>query len=226
VGLGCLRGRRSGLGRPAGDLVAASSWSLVLAAVATLADLSASAATAGPAQTSATPSNGAGSLLRDPGFLAIIVACAHCPGRHAAYYAFASITCGVPGPDGLTLPVVGLASRRDRGVRAVRAALLAVAGAAGGYRGSAGALLRSAVRRPSARGAAVVVQLCPMGFTFGLRRSASVGCWCVTCPPSDGARAVIFAAWRRHPSPPGSWVSVVYAGYGQTRLLRDGGDGA
>jgi len=46
---------------------------------------------------------GASALLRDPGFLAIIVAAALIQASHAAYYAFASITWQASGLDGLTI---------------------------------------------------------------------------------------------------------------------------
>ncbi len=46
---------------------------------------------------------GAGALLRDPGFLAIIVASALTQGSHAAYYTFASITWQASGMGGLTI---------------------------------------------------------------------------------------------------------------------------
>jgi MFS transporter, PPP family, 3-phenylpropionic acid transporter len=45
----------------------------------------------------------AGALLRDPGFLAIIVAAALIQGSHAAYYTFASITWQGAGLGGLTI---------------------------------------------------------------------------------------------------------------------------
>src|SRR5204862_135887 len=51
----------------------------------------------------ATAVLGAGALLRDPGFLAIIIAAALIQGSHAAYYAFASITWQASGLDGLTI---------------------------------------------------------------------------------------------------------------------------
>jgi MFS transporter, PPP family, 3-phenylpropionic acid transporter len=46
---------------------------------------------------------GAGALLREPGFLAIIVASALIQGSHAAYYTFASITWQASGFGGLTI---------------------------------------------------------------------------------------------------------------------------
>jgi PPP family 3-phenylpropionic acid transporter len=47
--------------------------------------------------------HGAGALLRDPGFLAIIVASALIQGSHAAYYIFASIVWKQSGLGGLTI---------------------------------------------------------------------------------------------------------------------------
>jgi PPP family 3-phenylpropionic acid transporter len=48
-------------------------------------------------------SQGASTLLRDPGFLAIILASALIQGSHAAYYTFASITWQAAGLGGLTI---------------------------------------------------------------------------------------------------------------------------
>jgi MFS transporter, PPP family, 3-phenylpropionic acid transporter len=47
--------------------------------------------------------HGAGALLREPGFLAIIFAAALIQGSHAAYYTFASITWQLAGLGGLTI---------------------------------------------------------------------------------------------------------------------------
>jgi PPP family 3-phenylpropionic acid transporter len=55
-----------------------------------------------PKPTHATP-HGASALLRDPAFLAIIVAAALIQGSHAAYYTFASITWQASGLSGLTI---------------------------------------------------------------------------------------------------------------------------
>jgi len=49
------------------------------------------------------PVHGASALLRDPGFLAIIVASALTQGSHAAYYTFASISWQAAGLGGLTI---------------------------------------------------------------------------------------------------------------------------
>jgi PPP family 3-phenylpropionic acid transporter len=55
-----------------------------------------------PKTAPATP-HGASALLRDPGFLALIVAASLIQGSHAAYYTFASITWQGSGLDGLTI---------------------------------------------------------------------------------------------------------------------------
>jgi PPP family 3-phenylpropionic acid transporter len=54
-------------------------------------------------KTVAAAAQGAGALLRDPGFLAIIMAAALIQGSHAAYYTFASITWQLSGLGGLTI---------------------------------------------------------------------------------------------------------------------------
>jgi PPP family 3-phenylpropionic acid transporter len=54
-------------------------------------------------KTAAAPAHGASALLRDPGFLAIIVTSALVQGSHAAYYIFASIAWQQSGFGGLTI---------------------------------------------------------------------------------------------------------------------------
>ena len=54
-------------------------------------------------RTAATPTQGTTALLRDPGFLAIIVTSALIQGSHAAYYVFASIAWQQSGLGGLTI---------------------------------------------------------------------------------------------------------------------------
>jgi PPP family 3-phenylpropionic acid transporter len=56
----------------------------------------------GPKTAPAAP-HGAPALLRDPGFLAVILAAALIQGSHAAYYTFASITWQAAGLGGLTI---------------------------------------------------------------------------------------------------------------------------
>lgn len=86
------------------DLIAASQLIWVIAAVAALGALASSGLQ--PLDRPKPPATavlGASALLRDPAFLAIIVAAALIQGSHAAYYAFASITWQASGLDGLTI---------------------------------------------------------------------------------------------------------------------------
>src|SRR4051812_15828929 len=86
------------------DVIAAKHLIWVIVAVAALGALASlglqplEAAKPTPAATS-----GAAALLRDPGFLAIIVAAALIQGSHAAYYTFASIAWQNAGLGGLTI---------------------------------------------------------------------------------------------------------------------------
>ena len=87
------------------DVIAARHLIWVIAAVAGLgAVVSLGLAAAGPSEDGpggAAPARAR--LLRDPGFLAIIVASALIQGSHAAYYTFASITWQASGLGGLTI---------------------------------------------------------------------------------------------------------------------------
>jgi MFS transporter, PPP family, 3-phenylpropionic acid transporter len=86
------------------DIVASKHLIWVIAAVAALGALASLGLQ--PLDRPKPPANavlGAGALLRDAGFLAIIVAAALIQGSHAAYYAFASITWQASGLDGLTI---------------------------------------------------------------------------------------------------------------------------
>jgi PPP family 3-phenylpropionic acid transporter len=86
------------------DLIAASQLIWVIASVAALGALSSLGLQ--PLDRPRPPPNailGANALLRDPAFLAVIIAAALIQGSHAAYYAFASITWQASGLDGLTI---------------------------------------------------------------------------------------------------------------------------
>ena len=86
------------------DIVASKHLIWVIAAVAALGALaSLGLQPLDRPKPPATAVLGASALLRDPGFLAIIVAAALIQGSHAAYYAFASITWQASGLDGLTI---------------------------------------------------------------------------------------------------------------------------
>jgi PPP family 3-phenylpropionic acid transporter len=86
------------------DIVAASQLIWVIASVAALgaiASLGLQPLDRPKPPAAAVP--GTNDLLRDPGFLAIIVAAALIQGSHAAYYGFASITWQASGLGGLTI---------------------------------------------------------------------------------------------------------------------------
>jgi len=86
------------------DVIAAQSLIWVIASVAALG----TATSLGLAplelpRTTPAASHHSGALLRQPGFLAIILAAALIQGSHAAYYTFASITWQLAGLGGLTI---------------------------------------------------------------------------------------------------------------------------
>ena len=167
-----------------------------------------------PAQ--ATP-HGAGALLRDRGFLAIILAAALIQGSHAAYYTFASITWQAAGLGGLTIAglwVLGVLAEIVVFALSPRftlsPALLVVIG-------GSSAVVRWLItaQEPLGRGAAVV-QLAH-GLTYRAhagRHHGAVGA--PRARPCDGARAGLFAACAGIVTSSASIVSgAVYARYGQ-----------
>lgn len=86
------------------DVIAARHLIWVIAAVAGLgAVVSLGLQPLDNPKTAPAALHGASALLRDPGFVAIIVAAALIQGSHAAYYTFASITWQVSGLGGLTI---------------------------------------------------------------------------------------------------------------------------
>jgi PPP family 3-phenylpropionic acid transporter len=86
------------------DVIAARNLIWVIVAMAALsAVVSFGLRPLDPAKAVPTAMRGAAALLRDPGFLAIIVASALIQGSHAAYYTFASITWQASGLGGLTI---------------------------------------------------------------------------------------------------------------------------
>ena len=86
------------------DVIAARELIWVIAALAGLGALVSLGLKPMDTQTPpATAQRGATRLLRDPGFLAIILASALIQGSHAAYYTFASITWQLSGIGGLTI---------------------------------------------------------------------------------------------------------------------------
>jgi MFS transporter, PPP family, 3-phenylpropionic acid transporter len=86
------------------DIIAARELIWVIASVAGLgAIVSLALARLDHPKSAAAAHHGANALLREPGFLAIIVAAALIQGSHAAYYTFASITWQGAGLGGLTI---------------------------------------------------------------------------------------------------------------------------
>jgi len=86
------------------DIIAAKSLIWVIASVAALgAFVSLGLQPLGNPKSATHLQQGAGALLRDPGFLAIIVTSALIQGSHAAYYIFASIAWQQAGLGGLTI---------------------------------------------------------------------------------------------------------------------------
>jgi len=86
------------------DVIAAKNLIWVIASVAALGALvGLGLQPMGKPKSVANTQHGAGTLLRDPGFLAIIVTSALIQGSHAAYYIFASIAWQQAGLGGLTI---------------------------------------------------------------------------------------------------------------------------
>jgi len=89
------------------DLIAARNLIWIIAGAAALGALASLALQPLDDTRTARPGTGSASaLLRDGGFLAVIVASALIQGSHAAYYIFASIAWQQAGFDGLTIAVL------------------------------------------------------------------------------------------------------------------------
>jgi PPP family 3-phenylpropionic acid transporter len=89
------------------DIIAPQNLIWVIAAVAALGAMASFALQPLETPKAATASmSGATALLREPGFLGILVAAALIQGSHAAYYTFASITWQASGLGGLTIAVL------------------------------------------------------------------------------------------------------------------------
>ena len=151
-----------------------------------------------PKPAPATPHR-AGALLRDRGFLAIILAAALIQGSHAAYYTFASITWQAAGLGGLTIAglwVLGVLA--EIVVFALSPRFTLLAGGAGGDRRArrggaladhgAGAFGRGAGRGPA--GAWADLWADP-GRHHGIAGASCAG-------PCDGAGAGLLRGLQRH----------------------------
>ena len=200
------------------DLVAASHLIWVIASVAALgalASLGLQPLDRPKPPASAVP--GASTLLRDPGFLAIIVAAGLIQGSHAAYYAFGSITWQAAGLDGLTIAglwVLGVLAEIVVFALSPRftlaPALLVVIGGL-----SAVARWLISAQEPSVA-VLSVVQLAH-GLTYGLTQVGTMGLLIRHVPGHAMARGQGYlAACGGIVSGTASVVSgLVYAGYGQ-----------
>jgi len=166
----------------------------------------------------AAAARGTSTLLRDPGFLAIIVAAALIQGSHAAYYAFASITWQASGLGGLTIAglwVLGVLAEIVVFALSPRfllaPALLVVIGGL-----SAVARWLITAQEPSVA-VLSVVQLAH-GLTYGLTQVGTMGLLVRHVPGHVMARGQGYlAACGGIVSSTASVVSgVVYASYGQS----------
>ncbi|HVV41653.1 MAG TPA: MFS transporter [Nitrobacter sp.] len=156
-------------------------------------------------------------LLRDPGFLAIIVASALIQGSHAAYYAFASITWQSQGLGGLTIAALWAVGVLAEIVLFALSPRFAVSAATLVMLGAASAVARwivTALEPPLAALAAVQAM---HGLTFGLTVLGTMGLLARHVPNPVAASAQGYlAACSGMVSGCASILSgMVYARYGQ-----------
>jgi MFS transporter, PPP family, 3-phenylpropionic acid transporter len=165
----------------------------------------------------ASSNHGSGSLLRDPGFLAIIAAAALIQGSHAAYYGFASITWQAFGLSGLTIAGLwGLGVLAEIVLFALSPrftltpALMVVIG-------GLSAVVRWLISAQEPSLAVLSVVQLAHGLTFGLTQLGTMGLLVRHVPGHLMARGQGYlAACGGIVSSTASVVSgMVYAGYGQ-----------
>src|SRR6266404_4095450 len=200
------------------DVIAAPHLIWVIAAIAGLgAVIILGLQPVGSPKTAPATLHGGSGLLREPGFLAIILASALIQGSHAAYYAFASITWQASGLDGLTIAglwVLGVLAEIVVFALSPRftlaPALLVVIGGL-----SAVARWLITAQEPSVA-VLSVVQLAH-GLTYGLTQVGVMGLLVRQVPGHLMARGQGYlAACGGIVSSTASVVSgVIYAGYGQ-----------
>ena len=207
------------------DLIAARNLIWIIAGSAAIGALASLALQPLDDTRTARPGTGSASaLLRDGGFIAVIVASALIQGSHAAYYIFASIAWQQAGFDGLTIasPVGPGRDCRDRAVRAV-AAVHPAAVDAGGDRGTergralddngAGSAAGCSRDRPAHACAELRADA---GRNHGIDAASRAR-------PCDGARARLSDRLRRHRRRPRvDRVGHDLRELGPGHLLRDG----
>ena len=200
------------------DLVAAKHLIWVIAAVAALGAV----ASLGlqplerPRPTS-TATHSAGALLRDPGFLAIIVAAGLIQGSHAAYYAFASITWQASGLGGLTIAGLWVLGVLAEIVVFALSPRFTLAPAWLVVIGGLSAVVRWLITAQEPSVAVLSVVQLAHGLTYGLTQVGTMGLLVRHVPVHAMARGQGYlAACGGIITSTASIVSgVVYAGYGQ-----------
>jgi PPP family 3-phenylpropionic acid transporter len=156
-------------------------------------------------------------LLRDPGFLAIIVAAALIQGSHAAYYTFASITWQAQGLDGLTIAGLWVLGVLAEIVVFALSTRLMLQPATMLVIGAVAAVMRWLVTAQEPQVAVLAVVQLAHGLTFGLTLVGTMGLLVRHVPAQVMARGQgYFAACSGIVSSSASILSgAVYARYGQ-----------
>ena len=156
-------------------------------------------------------------LLRDPGFLAIIVAAALIQGSHAAYYSFASINWQAHGLDGLTIAGLWVLGVLAEIVVFAVSPRLTLHPATMMMIGGVAAVMRWLVTAQEPQVAVLAVVQLAHGLTFGLTQVGTMGLLVRHVPVHVMARGQgYYAACSGIVSSSASIASgVVYARYGQ-----------
>jgi PPP family 3-phenylpropionic acid transporter len=160
---------------------------------------------------------GSGALLRDRGFLSIIVAAALIQGSHAAYYTFASITWQSQGLDGLTIAGLWVLGVLAEIVIFALSPRLTLQPATMMVIGAAAAVMRWIVTAAEPQLAVLAVVQLTHGLTFGLTQVGTMGLLVRHVPTHVMARGQgYFAACSGIVASSASILSgLVYARYGQ-----------
>ena len=172
--------------------------------------------------------HGAAALLRDPGFLAIIVASALIQGSHAAYYTFASITWQASGLGGLTIAGLWVLGVLAEIVVFALSPRFTLPPAALVMIGAFCAVARWLITAQEPPVAVLALVQTSHGLTYGLTQVGTMGLLVRHVPgPCDGAGAGLSRGLLRHRrlqrlDPVGRDLCPLRAG----GLLRHGGDGA
>ena len=201
------------------DAISAERLIWVIAAVAALCAIASLVLQRldGPPTGKAGPHGESTGLLRDPGFLAIIVAAALIQGSHAAYYTFASITWQAQGLDGLTIAGLWVLGVLAEIVVFALSTRLMLQPATMLVIGAVAAVMRWLVTAQEPQVAVLAVVQLAHGLTFGLTLVGTMGLLVRHVPAQVMARGQgYFAACSGIVSSSASILSgAVYARYGQ-----------